>query len=83
VTAAAAAKRMNPAMKITVYETPVGPDTENLFDDAFWGNLDGVCNALDNIKAREYSDSMLGVLVLQVVDCYYFWFCLVWLVELG
>jgi len=40
-----------------VYETPVGPETENLFDDQFWNNLDGVCNALDNIKAREYSDS--------------------------
>lgn len=49
---------MNPDMKITVYETPVAPETENLFDDAFWDNLDGVCNALDNIKAREYSDSM-------------------------
>jgi ubiquitin-activating enzyme E1 len=57
VTAAAAARKMNPDMKITVYETPVGPETENLFDDAFWNNLDGVCNALDNIKAREYSDS--------------------------
>jgi ubiquitin-activating enzyme E1 len=57
VTAANAAKKMNPDMKITVYETPVAPETENLFDDAFWDNLDGVCNALDNIKAREYSDS--------------------------
>jgi len=57
VTAAKAAEVMNPDMKITVYETPVGPDTENFFDDAFWDNLDGVCNALDNIKAREYSDS--------------------------
>jgi ubiquitin-activating enzyme E1 len=57
VTAANAAKVMNPDMKITIYETPVAPETENLFDDAFWDNLDGVCNALDNIKAREYSDS--------------------------
>lgn len=48
---------MNPEMNIVVYETPVGPTTENLFDDKFWNGLDGVCNALDNIKARNYSDS--------------------------
>jgi hypothetical protein len=57
---------MNPNMKITVYETPVGPDTENLFDDNFWGGLDGVCNALDNIKAREYSDSMMHILFIII-----------------
>lgn len=58
VCAAEAARVMNPEMNIVVYETPVGPTTENLFDDQFWSGLDGVCNALDNIKARHYSDSM-------------------------
>lgn len=58
VCAANAAREMNPEMNIVVYETPVGPTTENLFDDNFWRGLDGVCNALDNIKARHYSDSM-------------------------
>jgi ubiquitin-activating enzyme E1 len=50
---------MNPDMNITVYQTPVGPDTEDFFDDDFWQNLDGVCNALDNVKAREFSDGLL------------------------
>lgn len=31
----------------------VGSDTENLFDDAFFNNLDGVANALDNVEARK------------------------------
>jgi len=55
--AANAAKVMNPEMNIISSEISVGPDTENKFDDAFWSGLDGVCNALDNIKAREYTDS--------------------------
>jgi ubiquitin-activating enzyme E1 len=45
---------MNPDMNIKCYETPVGPDTENVFNDGFWSDLDGVCNALDNVKARKY-----------------------------
>ncbi len=28
----------------------VGPKTENHFNDAFWGDLDGICNALDNME---------------------------------
>lgn len=28
----------------------VGPDTEEIFDDAFFESLDGVCNALDNVQ---------------------------------
>eukprot|EP01123_Difflugia_compressa_P008744 TRINITY_DN268_c0_g1_i2.p1 TRINITY_DN268_c0_g1~~TRINITY_DN268_c0_g1_i2.p1 ORF type:complete len:1096 (+),score=241.98 TRINITY_DN268_c0_g1_i2:155-3442(+) len=55
--ATVAALRMNPKMNIVTFEIPVGPDTENKFNDRFWSSLDGVCNALDNIKAREYTDS--------------------------
>lgn len=32
-------------------------ETEDVFNDAFWSGLDGVCNALDNIHARLYVDS--------------------------
>jgi ubiquitin-activating enzyme E1 len=58
VTAAAAASVMNPDMHIEALEVPVGPDTETTFDDEFWGGLDVVTNALDNIKARLYVDSV-------------------------
>lgn len=36
--------------------TRVGPDTEEVFNDAFWESLDFVVNAVDNIKARQYVD---------------------------
>ena len=35
----------------------MSPETENVFDDAFWDSLDGVINALDNVNARLYVDS--------------------------
>jgi hypothetical protein len=28
-----------------------------VYDDAFWESLDGVVNALDNVKARQYVDA--------------------------
>jgi ubiquitin-activating enzyme E1 len=56
VTAAAVARSMNPSMKIEALEIPVGDDTEETFDDAFWSGLDVITNALDNVKARQYVD---------------------------
>lgn len=56
VRAAAAVKRMNPSLNIHAHETPVGKQTENLFDDNFWEPLDLVVNGLDNIQARLYVD---------------------------
>jgi ubiquitin-activating enzyme E1 len=54
--AAEAARRMNPALRIEARADKVGADTEPLFDDAFWAQLGGVCNALDNVEARRYVD---------------------------
>jgi len=53
---AEAAKRMNSAMNIDAWTVRVGPETEDTYNDAFWQPLSGVCNALDNIKARLYVD---------------------------
>ncbi|EIM88494.1 ubiquitin activating enzyme [Stereum hirsutum FP-91666 SS1] len=56
--AAAAVSGMNPALEghILSKQEPVGPDTENVYDGEFFGGIDGVTNALDNIKARLYMD---------------------------
>ncbi|KAI5952453.1 UBA1 [Candida jiufengensis] len=56
--AAEAVVVMNPALKgkIDSRLDKVGPDTQNIFDDKFWNNLDLVTNALDNVEAREYVD---------------------------
>eukprot|EP01091_Cochliopodium_minus_P012916 TRINITY_DN402_c0_g1_i14.p1 TRINITY_DN402_c0_g1~~TRINITY_DN402_c0_g1_i14.p1 ORF type:complete len:1062 (-),score=352.53 TRINITY_DN402_c0_g1_i14:167-3286(-) len=54
--ASEAAKVMNPSLKVHVYETPVGPNTEDTFNTKFWRGLDYVFNALDNLEARLYID---------------------------
>jgi ubiquitin-activating enzyme E1 len=56
--AALAVQRMNPDLEghmVTLKER-VSPDTENVFNEDFWRNLDGVTNALDNVEARTYVD---------------------------
>ncbi|KAJ8981692.1 hypothetical protein NQ317_003413 [Molorchus minor] len=55
-TAAKAIVKMNPDVKITAHENRVGPESENVYDDNFFENLDGVANALDNVDARIYMD---------------------------
>lgn len=55
-TAAKAAKAMNPNLRIIAREDRVGPETEKVFTDEFFEELDGVTNALDNIDARMYMD---------------------------
>lgn len=55
-TAAKAATKMNPNLRIVAHQNRVGPETEKVYDDAFFDNLDGVANALDNVDARIYMD---------------------------
>lgn len=55
-TAAKAIKKMNPLMNVIAHENRVGPETEKVYDDAFFEDLDGVANALDNVDARIYMD---------------------------
>lgn len=56
--AAAAVQRMNPDLKghIETLRDEVGEETEHVFNEDFWQSLDGVTNALDNVKARTYVD---------------------------
>lgn len=57
-TAAAAAAEMNPEMhgKIVVHSDRVGADTEHVYGDDFFAQLDFITNALDNVEARTYMD---------------------------
>jgi len=57
VSACAKATEMNPAFCPEALEMFVGEKTEDHFNDAFWLELDGVCNALDNMEARFYVDA--------------------------
>ncbi len=55
--ASGVAKRMNPNLNIDPHLNRIATDTENIYNDEFFERLDGVCNALDNIVARNYVDS--------------------------
>ncbi|KAK7301694.1 hypothetical protein RJT34_12566 [Clitoria ternatea] len=54
--AASAATSINPRFNIEALQNRVGTETENVFNDTFWGNLNVVINALDNVNARLYVD---------------------------
>ena len=56
-TAAAAAVVMNPSFNVKALQERVAPNTEHVFNDAFWSSLSLVTNALDNVQARLYVDS--------------------------
>ncbi|XP_020936576.1 ubiquitin-like modifier-activating enzyme 1 [Sus scrofa] len=55
-TAAAAVSLINPHIRVMSHQNRVGPDTEHVYDDDFFQNLDGVTNALDSVDARMYMD---------------------------
>ncbi|KAH0562331.1 E1 ubiquitin-activating protein [Trichoglossum hirsutum] len=56
--AAEAVQTMNPDLKqkIATFRDRVGSDTEHVFNEEFWQELDSVTNALDNVEARTYVD---------------------------
>ena len=56
--AAEAVQAMNPDLKgkIVILPDRVGAETEHIFNEKFWEELDGVTNALDNVDARQYVD---------------------------
>ncbi len=56
LTAAEAAFRINPAVKIEAKIDRVGEDTEHVFNSDFFESLTFVTNALDNVDARKYMD---------------------------
>ncbi|KAH9173400.1 ubiquitin activating enzyme [Lactarius sanguifluus] len=58
VVAAAAVAEMNTDLKghIESRQDAVGADTENVYGESFFASIDGVTNALDNVKARLYMD---------------------------
>lgn len=56
-TAVEAAQAMNHDFKAVAHQLRVGEESEGIYNDAFYTALDGVCNALDNVEARQYNDS--------------------------
>lgn len=48
--AAEAALAINPALRVRALQNRVSPDTEDVFDDAFWGSLDMVVRCHHSLK---------------------------------
>jgi ubiquitin-activating enzyme E1 len=50
---------MNPKVKITPQTFRLAEDTtKDIYNDDFYDGIDGVCNALDNLQARLFSDKL-------------------------
>ena len=52
------AHEMNPLVKITSHQNKVGQETTNIYNEEFFKNLTCVANALDNVQARMFVDSL-------------------------
>lgn len=58
MTAANKARIMNPHIKIISQENKVCNETLDIYNNDFFNNIDIVANALDNIEARQFMDSL-------------------------
>ncbi|KAH0792190.1 Ubiquitin-like modifier-activating enzyme 1 [Histomonas meleagridis] len=54
--AATAVLAMNNELRIEPQQNRIGPETAAIYNDDFYEALSGVCNALDNVQTRLYSD---------------------------
>lgn len=50
-------EKWNSSVNIEALEKKVGDDSEDFFDDKFWESLSVCWNALENVQARQYTDS--------------------------
>lgn len=67
-TAAKAVKTMNNELNIAHHENKVCAETDNVYSEFFFDNLDGVCNALDNIDARLFVDRKCVIYRKVLID---------------
>ena len=54
--AAISSSRPRIGKRVKALTKRVAKDTENILNDKFWGEIDVVANALDNVEARKYVD---------------------------
>ncbi len=67
-TAAAKIKEFNPDTNVLPFKNKVCPDTEFIFDNEFYSQIDILLNALDNVDARVYMDSRAIKYSLPLID---------------
>ena len=57
--AAQTIRHVNPRIRVTPAPHKLCPDTEPLFSEPFWAQVDVVATALDNVDARRYVDAQV------------------------
>lgn len=67
-TAARAVKAMNNELNIVHHEIKVCAETENVYSEHFFEQIDGVANALDNIDARIFVDRKCVIYQKPLID---------------
>ncbi len=67
-TAANKIKIFNPDSEVLVFENKVCGDTETIFNDEFYSQVDILLNALDNIDARIYMDEQAIKYSIPLID---------------
>jgi ubiquitin-activating enzyme E1 len=67
-TAANKIKIFNPDSEVLVFENKVCGDTETIFNDDFYSQVDILLNALDNIDARIYMDEQAIKYSIPLID---------------
>lgn len=67
-TAARAVKVMNNELNIAHHENKVCAETENIYSEFFFDQLDGVANALDNVDARMFVDRKCVIYRKPLID---------------
>lgn len=67
-TAARAIKAMNSEINVVHHENKVCAETENVYSEFFFENLDGVANALDNVDARLFVDRKCVIYRKPLID---------------
>ena len=68
ITAANKIKLLNKDCNATAFENKVCLETENIFNDSFYSNIDIILNALDNVEARLYVDQQAIKYLKPLID---------------
>lgn len=67
-TAASKIKLLNKDCDATAFENKVCSETENIFNESFFSNIDIILNALDNVEARLYVDQQAIKYLKPLID---------------
>lgn len=67
-TAAQAVKAMNDELNVVSHENRICEDTDKIYSEGFFENLDGVANALDNVDARLFVDRKCVIYRKPLID---------------